>query len=142
ESMRENRTEDARRELAELERMLEQLEAGRPERGQARERNARQRERGEQQMGALQDMVQRQGTLLDHSHQRAGEAVEPPRSGRLLRPRQPPQRERSPSQQPPGAAQQEAEQRDLDRRQQDALRRALGELMQQFGDLTGDIPAP
>ncbi len=144
EAMRENRTEDARRELAELERMLEQLQAGRPERGQSRERNAQQRQRGQQQMGALQDMVQRQGKLLDNSHQRAGEAVEPRRPGQppQQQQRNRPQSRQQQQQQQPGTPQQESEQRGLDRRQQDALRRALGELMQQFGDLTGDIPAP
>ena len=41
---------------------------------------------------------------------------------------------KSPERRPGGAA------READRRVQQALRRALGELMQQFGDLTGQVP--
>lgn len=127
-AMRDNRRADARRAFAELERMLRQLEAARPGRQQ---REAARRERGRQQMGALQDMVQREGSLLDNSHQRAGEEQAERRS--LWRQPAPPQADRGPE---AGQA------RDLDRRRQEALRRALGELMQQFGDMTGDIPAP
>jgi len=144
EAMRENRTEDARRELAELERMLEQLQNARPEHGQGRQRNAQQRQRGKQQMGALQDMVQREGGLLDNSHQRAGEDAAPPRPGqpRAPRPGQFPPRIPPQARQPEPPSATDAQQRETDRRQQEALRRALGELMQQFGDLTGDVPQP
>lgn len=143
-AMRENRPEDARRELAELEHMLEQLQNARPERGQNRERNAQQRQRGDQQMGVLQDMVQRQGGLLDNSHQRAGEEAEPRRPNlSLMPPRSGQFPGRPPAARPPaGNTAEDARQREADRRQQEALRRALGELMQQFGDLTGEVPLP
>ncbi|WP_181378088.1 TIGR02302 family protein [Teichococcus aestuarii] len=134
---REGRTDRLEQELAELERMLDALQEGRvaarPEGGNAR-RQQQQQQRGQQQMGAVQDMVQRQGEMLDRSHQR-GEA-QPPNAGGQ---RQAPQsRQQAQAQaQAQGEAGQQARR---DASQQRALRRALGELMQQFGDLTGEIP--
>lgn len=135
---REGRTEDAERELAELEEMLRALEEGRTARAEDRQRQ-QQRQRGQQQMGAVQDMVRRQAEMLDRGHLRAEEAArERAQQRRLplsrnfqLPPPQPPPREPS--------AEDLAESRQ-DARIQRALRRALGELMQQFGDLTGDVP--
>jgi uncharacterized protein (TIGR02302 family) len=118
---RDGRMDDAREKMAELEKMLDALKNARPQSGQRQ--NAQQRQRGRQQMGALQDMVQRQGGLLDHSQERAAANADP---------RQP---QPDPSDDPEGQAQRQQEQR-----VQRALRRALGELMQQFGDLTGKIP--
>ena len=74
-------------------------------------------------MGAVQDMIGRQGGLLDHAEGR----VRPGHAGRAPTPRRPARR------MPTSSA-------TADRRVQQALRRALGELMQQFGDLTGEIP--
>jgi len=92
-----------------LEKTLNALEHAKPQHrsAQARER-AQKRQRGQQQMGALQDMVQREGKLLDHAQARGGEAKPDEQQG--------------------------------DGRVQLALRRALGELMQQYGDLMGEIP--
>ena len=150
---REGRTDRLQQELAELEEMLDALQQGRvaarPEGGNNNAQRQQQRQRGEQQMGAVQDMVQRQGEMLDRSHQR-GEA----RDGREeRRPGQMPQRpganqpqpgtQPQPGNQPPGGDQQQpgaSEQAQRDARQQRALRRALGELMQQFGELTGEVP--
>ncbi|WP_149535846.1 TIGR02302 family protein [Siccirubricoccus phaeus] len=143
EAAREGRTEDARRELAELEEMLKALEEGRASRSESAERQQR-RERGQQQMGVVQDMVRRQSDMLDRSHQRAdGEERERAQRQRqqqrplpgLRWPPEPPQAQQPP--QPSPDAQAETEQ---DGRRQRALRRALGELMQQFGDLTGEVP--
>ncbi len=117
EAAREGRTEDAQREMAELEQLLQELQAARPESGEARERRrAEKQERGQRQMSAVQDMVRREGGLLDKSQSRADARPDTrpdPRS---------------------------APQRDPERRSQQALRRALGELMQRQGDLTGEIP--
>jgi uncharacterized protein (TIGR02302 family) len=67
---REGRIPDAREQLQALEKRLAELEKPQPN---ARERAARaRRERGRQQMTVLQDLVQRQGSLLDHSEQRSG----------------------------------------------------------------------
>lgn len=138
EAARQGRTEEARRELAELERMLQALEEGRAMRAEPQERR-QQRERGQQQMGALHDMVRRQSDMLDRSHQRAdAEDRRQSQDRRTLPqnrlPNSPQQQQREQERQADrGQAQQDA-------RQQRALRRALGELMQQFGDLTGEVP--
>jgi uncharacterized protein (TIGR02302 family) len=122
EAAREGHTSDAQRRMAELERMLDQLRNAKP--GQENQRNAQQRQRGRQQMGAVQDMVAREGGLLDHTERRVDD---------VMRLRPPPS--------PSGSASPDPDsERDTDRRVQAALRRALGELMQQFGDLTGEIP--
>ena len=126
EAARQGRTEDARRELAELEEMLRALQEGRVARGETPERQ-QQRQRGQQQMGAVQDLVRRQAEQLDAGERRA-QAEEQRR--RETRRNQPP---------PPPDPQAEA-QRQGEARQQRALRRALGELMQQHGDLTGEVP--
>ncbi len=122
---REGRMDDAQKQMAELERLLEQLQNARPEAGEQREqRNAERRQQGRQQQDAVQDMVRREGDLLDRSR---GRAEQPQQA----RPQQPPQ----PNQDP-------AARREQDQRSQRAMRRALGELMQRFGDLTGQVPAP
>jgi uncharacterized protein (TIGR02302 family) len=123
EAAREGRMDEAQQRMAELERMLDQLRNARAEHGQAGQRNAQQRQRGRQQMGALQDMIGRQGGLLDHAQGRA-DAETRPRFG------QP---------QPTEPTDPNAE-READQRVQQALRRALGELMQQFSDLSGELP--
>jgi uncharacterized protein (TIGR02302 family) len=148
---REGRTEDAKKELAELEEMLKALQEGRQPQQNA-ERQQR-RERGQQQMGVVQDMVQRESQMLDRSHQRAeGEdraRTEQRRQQQRDRQRQqqglrwPPDAPATPGAEPPAdqQAQGQAQQdRGQDGRRQRALRRALGELMQQFGDLTGQVP--
>lgn len=145
EANRENRPRDAQQELAELERMLDQLQQGQANRGESAERQQR-RERGQQQMGAMQDMVRRQQGLLDQGHQRA-EAAEQRRQaarrpGSRLRA---PLDETPPDPTPPDAAA-DAAAPDADTareaRVQRALRRVLGEVMQQFGDVTGEVPDP
>lgn len=139
---REGRTEDAERELAELEDMLRALEEGRNMSAEGRQRQ-QQRERGQQQMGVVQDMVRRQAGMLDRAHQRGTEA-EQEREQAMRRRLFPFQRGGPPSSNRPPADPQAQEEREeqgrQDARMQRALRRALGELMQQFGDLTGDVP--
>ncbi|HEY3847972.1 MAG TPA: DUF4175 domain-containing protein [Acetobacteraceae bacterium] len=120
---REGRMDDAQQRMAQLERMLDQLRNARAEHGEAGQRHAQQRQRGRQQMGAVQDMIGRQGGLLDHAQGRS-DAEMRPRFG------QPPPTEPT----DPNA------EREADRRVQQALRRALGELMQQFSDLSGELP--
>lgn len=111
------RPEDAQRRMAELERMLDKLRQVKPS-GQNRQ-NAEQRQRGQQQMGAVQDMVRREGGVLDHAENRVERGL---------------RFNRSPGAPDPNAL------READRRIQQALRRSLGELMQEFGDLTGEVP--
>ncbi|MBK1660695.1 DUF4175 domain-containing protein [Paracraurococcus ruber] len=149
EAAREGRMEDAKKELAELEEMLKALEEGRAQRAESPERQ-QQRQRGQQQMGVVQDMVKRQSEMLDRSHQRA-EGNERERAARERQQRLqqqfrwPPdsQRQQQGQQGQPGQQAQDPQaqaDRDQDGRRQRALRRALGELMQQFGDLTGEVP--
>ncbi|MBR0655140.1 TIGR02302 family protein [Plastoroseomonas arctica] len=130
---REGRTEDAARELAELEEMLRNLEQGRTASPEQRQRQERQ-QRGRQQMGAVQDMVQRQGEMLDRGHQRQEDTDR--RRGEERRSNQ---RQTQPQPQPQAQPQASADPA-ADARRQRALRRALGEMMQQFGDLTGEVP--
>ncbi|HEY6434507.1 MAG TPA: DUF4175 family protein, partial [Acetobacteraceae bacterium] len=123
EAARQGRMQDAQQRMAELERMLDALRNARPMTAEEM-RRAQQRQRGQQQMGALQDMIGRQGGLLDHTQSRQ-QSSNPDEQG-----------DNAPASQTPDAAQQ----READQRIQQALRRALGEMMQQFGDLTGKIP--
>jgi uncharacterized protein (TIGR02302 family) len=122
EAAREGRMDEAQQRMAELERMLDRLRNARAEHGRDGERTAAQRQRGRQQMGAVQDMIGRQGGLLDHSQGRVDETT------------------RFRGNRPSTAPADENANREADRRVQQALRRALGELMQQFGDLTGEVP--
>jgi uncharacterized protein (TIGR02302 family) len=114
---REGRMEDAQKQIAELEKMLDRLRNARTQPGDSKQANG-QRQRGKKQMGAVQDMIGREAGLLDHAQRRT---------------------DQSPAQTPtqPGDP---ASERDADQRVQQALRRALGELMQQFSDLTGQMP--
>ncbi len=127
--------DEVRDKMAELERAIEDMKKGRPEKGQPTERQkarAEKRQRGERQMSAVQDMVKREGTLLDNAQQRGGQP-DPQRgfmTPRGQRPQNPEDQQRSNAQ------------RSHDQKIQQALRRALGELMQQQGDLTGKIPPP
>jgi uncharacterized protein (TIGR02302 family) len=132
----------AREKMAELEQMLEALEqASRPEHGNRQaEQRARQRQRGQQQMSVLQDIVRREGGVLDHAQARNPPGQSPEDLRKLFGfPRPGPQAGRD---QPPGPADRQAHaaERDTDQRVQQALRRALGELMQQYGELTGAVP--
>jgi uncharacterized protein (TIGR02302 family) len=124
EAARQGKMADAQQRMAELERMLDALRNARPMTAEEMQR-AKQRQRGQQQMGAVQDMIGRQGGLLDRAQRR----VQTPGGD---------QQQTAP--QPGAQPGDEAKQRDADQRVQQALRRALGEMMQQFGDLTGKIP--
>ena len=110
EAAKEGRMADAQQEMAQLERMLDQLRNAKTQGNQSKDANSK-RQRGKRQQSAVQDMIAREGGLLDHAQQRA-----------------------APS---PSAADPAAE-READSRVQQALRRALGELMQQFTDLSGE----
>lgn len=136
EAARQGDLERMREQLAQLERAIEALQQGRTARMESPERQ-QQREQGQQMMGAVNDMLQRQGSLMDRSHQRAQENQQQRQSQQRQQQRQ--QR----GQQQQGQQQgEQSQQGQMDARQQQALRRALGELMQQFGDFSGEIPEP
>ncbi len=104
EDLKAGRMDDAREKMAQMQRMLDQLKAAEANPSDRRQA-AQQRRRGQQQMGAAEDMIQREHGFQENARARTNPA-----------------------------------QRDTDARQQRALRRALGEMMQQFGDLTGKVP--
>jgi uncharacterized protein (TIGR02302 family) len=138
---RDGRLDEERQKLAELEKMLEEMKNGRPERGKMTEREkqrAEQREKGQQQMSLLGDVVKREGTLLDRSQARADAVLAQARRPQFARPfgPQPPTPEQLAQQQDARAAD-----RSKDEQIQLALRRVLGELMARQADLTGDVPA-
>ena len=146
---KEGKPEAAEQKLAELEKMLDELQRAKPQHRDAKARERQQkRQRGEKQMSALQDMVRREGGLLDHAQARDGGAGGPPPDAPAGGPRldAPPGAVSRPSDDqgaagaPPSDPAQDA-QRSTDGRVQRALRRALGELMQQYGDLMGKIPS-
>lgn len=149
EANRENRPQDAQRELAELEEQLRALEEGRTPRNEAEQRQRQQRERGQQQMGVVQDMVRRQTEMMDSGHRRADAETqrrEAERRAQQLQNRAPWSRPNPQQEQQAEAQRREADEAaraeaNREARTQRALRRALGEVMQQFGDLTGEVPA-
>jgi uncharacterized protein (TIGR02302 family) len=114
---KEGRMAEAQQQMEQLEKMLDQLRNARTQGGGDKQANGK-RQKGKRQQGAVQDMIVREGGLLDHAQQRANQAPGLP---------------------PAPAPADPAAQRQADSRVQQALRRALGELMQQFSDLTGDV---
>ncbi len=111
-AIEQGRTQDAEQQMAQLEKLLDALQHARPQHRDANARQqAQQRQRGRQQLNAVQDMVQREGRLLDQAQSRDS-----------------------------GTTPEQLAQRQTDERVQTALRRALGEVMQQYGDLMGKIP--
>lgn len=137
---RDGRLDDERQKLAELEKMLEEMKTGRPERGKMTEREkqrAEQRQKGAQQMSVLADVVKREGTLLDRSQARADAVIAEARRPQFARPfgPQPPTPEQIAQAQTARAGE-----RTADQQTQLALRRVLGELMERQSSLTGDVP--
>jgi hypothetical protein len=137
---KQGKPEAAEQKLAELEKMLDQLQRAKPQHRDAKNRERQQkRQKGDQQMNALQDMVRREGGLLDHAQARddaVSPFADPARRARQGTPADQPDGETGAA--PPDPAR-DAE-RSTDRRIQSALRRAVGELMQQYGDLMGQVP--
>jgi len=129
--------EAARRMLAQMQRLLENMQAG---------RNARQRPAGQaqQMMNDLQKVTKGQQDLLDRTfresqreaRQREGADPNAPEQGA-----QPQRGNQTGSQQMSGEAQQRGSLK-AGAVAQDALRRQLGDIMQRFAEMTGDVPAP
>ncbi len=107
---KDGRMVDASQQLAQLERMLDRLRDARVQGNGDKQANGK-RDRGKGQQSVVQDMIARQGALLDRARRRGSE---------------------NPTASDP------AMERQADDRTQQALRRGLGELMQQFTDLTGE----
>jgi uncharacterized protein (TIGR02302 family) len=108
-SVNEGKMADAQQQMSQLERMLDQLRNAQTAKGDNRQTQTK-RQRGRDQRSVVQDLIAREGGLLDRSQQRG--AQQPQDGGGN-------------------------DQRQADGRTQGALREALGELMQQFTDLSG-----
>ena len=136
EAARAGRMDETRETLAELDRKLDAVQKGDRQRGKMTEQQkqrAEKRQQGERQVSAVQDMVKREGGLVDHAQSRDRPGFDPRRPGFGQRAPFP----------PPGFvpdAEQQGAERRSDQRLQMALRRALGALMERFGDLTGTVP--
>ena len=149
---RAERRDAARQDFADLERMLDALRDGMTGRSQADRERAREREQrarkraegrtgGQAQVSVAEDIVRREGSLLDHAEARMSppDATRPDTLPNFSDPLDPTPPEA------PGRPQRSAEEsagRKRDQTVQRALRRALGEMMQRFGDLTGNVPPP
>ena len=105
---RAGKMDEAQAKLDQLEKMLEQLKQAEANPSGDRQQARQQRQRGQQQMGAAEDMINREGAMKQRAEGRQTTDDKPGR--------------------------------DTDGKQQKALRRALGQMMQNFGDLTGKIP--
>ena len=118
------RMDEAQKDLDQLQKMLDQLKQAEANPGADRKQARQQRQKGQQQMGAAEDMIDREGSMK----QRAGERAQPSAPSSPAQPA------------PDGKPASAPASRDADARQQRALRRALGQMMQNFGDLTGKVP--
>jgi hypothetical protein len=128
---KEGRMADAQQQMAQLERMLDQLRNARTQGSKDSKQANGKRQRGKRQQSVVQDLIAREGALLDHAEQRDIPQQRDPQQ------RNNPQQRDNPSPTPGDPA----AQREADSRVQQALRRALGELMQQFTDLSGEASA-
>ncbi|HEY1412464.1 MAG TPA: DUF4175 family protein, partial [Rhodopila sp.] len=66
---KEGRMADAQQQMAQLEQMLDQLRNARVQNGNNKQANGK-RQRGKQQQSVVQDLIAREGGLLDHAQQR------------------------------------------------------------------------
>ena len=129
--------EAARRMLSQMQKMLENMQAGRgqprPEAGKA-----------QQMMNDLQKVTKGQRDLLDRTFQeaqretkeRGGRAPDGPENGGK------PQQGGQSGSQPMAREGQERGSLTAGAVAQDALRRQLGDIMQRFAEMTGDVPGP
>lgn len=105
---REGRMDEAQQQMEQLEKLLDRLRSAHPA-SRDRQANSR-RQRGQNQTSAVQEMIAREGGLMDHAQQRGA----------------------------PEHAGDPSTDRKADAAVQHALQRGLGELMQEFADLTGE----
>ncbi len=77
-ALKDGRTDEARRLMSQLERTMEQLKDAHIMTPEEARRQREQARTGRQQMGAVQDMVQRESKLLDHAQARGASQAPPP----------------------------------------------------------------
>lgn len=119
EAARHGKPQQAEQALAQLRQMLDAMRQAHPMTAQDRAREKARRQ-ARQQMSVMQDLLNREGGILNHTQERRQEAA---RAGAMHTP----------------APDQSAGQAH-DAAVQKALRRALGEVMEQVGELTGKVP--
>ncbi len=130
---------DAARDLlAKLQDLLENLRAGRPMMGRQQGDGSP----GQQMMQGLQDLMQKQQSLLDRTFRRSQQG-RPGMPG--MRGQQGQQGQQGMGQQPGQQGQQGGQQGEADgdgmgAGEQEALRRQLGDMMRQLGEMMGNIP--
>ena len=76
---KEGRMADAQQEMAQLEQMLDQLRNARTQGKDSKQANSK-RQRGKRQQSVVQDLIAREGGLLDHSQHRENPTPSPQRS--------------------------------------------------------------
>jgi uncharacterized protein (TIGR02302 family) len=166
-AMREGRTQDAQQKLAELQKMLEQLKNAHIMSREEMQQQQQQARRGRQMMGAVQDLVRRETTLLDHAQTRMPQqmpGLQPFRGFNFMPPPLPPDEQQDeppppqagdlpgadmappdtreqaqprPAPRPAGPAEQAQE---ADARTQRALHRALDAMSESFAGSGGKKP--
>jgi len=114
--------------LAKLQDLLENLKAGRPMMGQQQQGGSQ----GQQMMQGLQDLMQKQQSLLDKTFRRSQQG----RPGMRGMPGQPGQPGQQGMQGQPG----DGDDGSMSAGEQEALRKQLGEMMRQLGEMMGNIP--
>jgi hypothetical protein len=121
EMARSGAREAAKDMLAQLQEMLENLQAG------MMMQQAEGADQAMQMMNELSEMMRMQQQLLDRSFRRAQEGEQQPGE---------------PGQMQEGQQGQQGQQDAIDSAAQEALRRRLGDLMRQLGEMSGNIPRP
>ncbi|HEX6101521.1 MAG TPA: TIGR02302 family protein [Alphaproteobacteria bacterium] len=121
EMARSGAREAAKDMLAQLQEMLENLQAG------MMMQQAEGADQAMQMMNELSEMMRMQQQLLDRSFRRAQEGEQQPGE---------------PGQMQEGQEGQQGQQDAVDSAAQEALRRRLGDLMRQLGEMSGNIPRP
>lgn len=119
--------------LAQLQQMLENLQAGQPMMGEGQSEAM-------EMLRDLDELSRRQQELLDKSFRQSQQGQGEPQQGQQQGQGQPGQSE--PGQQAPGQQGGQPGGQQGDAAMQEALRQGLGELMRRFGEMTGDIPYP
>jgi uncharacterized protein (TIGR02302 family) len=132
-ALREGHMDEARQRMAELEKMLDKLNAAKILSPKEMQRQAEQAKRGRQLMGAVQDLIKRESGLMDHAQSRA--------------PAPSPQIQRFPgfnlTPQPPDFGDDDPaahDARQADAHTQKSLSRALNALKGAFGASGGEVP--
>ena len=135
-ALREGRMDDAKQQMAELEKMLDKLQSAKILSQKEAQKQAEQAKRGRQLMGAVQDLIKRESGLMDHAQARTPgqqqQEMQRIPGFNLLQPPPPP--DESAGDDADHAA------RQADAHTQKSLSRALEALKGAFGASGGEVP--